>query len=1016
MAKLNENISNLIDAQVPSFVGENHPKFVDFLKAYYEWLEDSELGGTVYYNKKLKDLFDLDDSEFNELITKSKLPFIPIDPKNPTSPPRTPGPQGPQGPQGTESSQKANTIIRDDGTLQFAYDNCGSVSLDRTKLAKQINALRTQPNLSYAFLFRSLYNTGVDLYSPRDDILKASHGKWILPQAVRLTASNTLFAIDTTLLRGRALTGDKSKASRIIEGAYKTIDRDSGRQILEIFISSRDEEKNRPFFAGETVSMTYVDGDNNTITIREELIGSIYDLKIDPNRRGTKYRGLEIDPDTNAISYPGDPVVFYGGLAKTPDAIKAEAYVKNVSTGGIETVDLIDAGLGYRTFTGTFVTTLTPTEGHGANIFVRAVDTDNAVTLSLNTDTIGFKKDLELQDADFGFVNVGVSTIDTVLGTAFSFSDVEVAPLKVVTVRQGGSGYTGPPEIEFETFYASDLVADEDVMISIDTTPLAGPNTRSLYLSTSPVEYYEGSYVLIVQKNSRATREMRKIVQAIAQENGSVLIVVDRAFSALITENVKVYVENRPRMKDLGQIANVKIISGGTGYSVNDLILFNSSTSIGYGANAHVSAVGGLGDITEITVTERGEGYYAAPNVSVQTITGANAILIAGILSNNEIANTSVDDNGVIDDFRIVQRGFDYIATPNVSLKVKDIYVNPSDTIDKIIVSGERVWQNTGSTIDFTALVDSYDETNAMLRLYNYAGTLNVQNTFTTANIRSDSNVTFNVAQYPNGTYKVITYGDGRAKANAFFANGVIQYDGYFFNSDGFLSSGKRLQGPRKYHDYSYVISVDKQLDNYRNVVLNTLHPAGQILFGQYNIDKRIDVLSEEQTLNVVSIAPVVGSVSVAADSSLLEGVGTSFLSTANANDIVVIDAGNGFREQSKYITSVLTDTSLTLESDLSFVGFGRANVTTDSNVVTIFGTTTKLSSFLKVGDLISVNVANTQNVDDTIIIATQIENINDVTRRITCDTEFTSLNGNSKLYIVSPTYSEVNYKIIPGA
>ena len=53
MAKVNENISNLIDAQVPSFVGEEHPKFVQFLKAYYEWLEDSSLGATVYHNKNL---------------------------------------------------------------------------------------------------------------------------------------------------------------------------------------------------------------------------------------------------------------------------------------------------------------------------------------------------------------------------------------------------------------------------------------------------------------------------------------------------------------------------------------------------------------------------------------------------------------------------------------------------------------------------------------------------------------------------------------------------------------------------------------------------------------------------------------------------------------------------------------------------------------------------------------------------------------------------------------------------
>ena len=43
MAKFTDKISNLIQSQVPDFVVEDHPKFVQFLKTYYTFLEAAEL-------------------------------------------------------------------------------------------------------------------------------------------------------------------------------------------------------------------------------------------------------------------------------------------------------------------------------------------------------------------------------------------------------------------------------------------------------------------------------------------------------------------------------------------------------------------------------------------------------------------------------------------------------------------------------------------------------------------------------------------------------------------------------------------------------------------------------------------------------------------------------------------------------------------------------------------------------------------------------------------------------------
>ena len=42
MADFKDKISNLINSQVPDFVLEDHPLFLDFVKAYYQLMESAE--------------------------------------------------------------------------------------------------------------------------------------------------------------------------------------------------------------------------------------------------------------------------------------------------------------------------------------------------------------------------------------------------------------------------------------------------------------------------------------------------------------------------------------------------------------------------------------------------------------------------------------------------------------------------------------------------------------------------------------------------------------------------------------------------------------------------------------------------------------------------------------------------------------------------------------------------------------------------------------------------------------
>ena len=46
MATFKDKISNLISSQAPEFVLEQHPKFLEFVKTYYTFMESAELSVT----------------------------------------------------------------------------------------------------------------------------------------------------------------------------------------------------------------------------------------------------------------------------------------------------------------------------------------------------------------------------------------------------------------------------------------------------------------------------------------------------------------------------------------------------------------------------------------------------------------------------------------------------------------------------------------------------------------------------------------------------------------------------------------------------------------------------------------------------------------------------------------------------------------------------------------------------------------------------------------------------------
>ena len=138
--------SILVNRQVPEFVRDEYPLFVTFLEAYYEFLEQKQgtkINDLITQAKNLRHVSDVDDSieQFEKNFINNYAPLFPLD----------------------TAADKALLIKK---ALPL-YLTKGSIK-------------------SFELLFRLLYGQEVTITYPKDNILRASDGKWTVENVVRI--------------------------------------------------------------------------------------------------------------------------------------------------------------------------------------------------------------------------------------------------------------------------------------------------------------------------------------------------------------------------------------------------------------------------------------------------------------------------------------------------------------------------------------------------------------------------------------------------------------------------------------------------------------------------------------------------------------------------------------------------------------------------------------------------------------------------------------------------------------
>ena len=211
-----KKVSPLVEAQFPEHIRENGPRFVAFLEAYYEYLEQTNKAGNAI--RTLNDNQDIDRtvSDFVEYFRR-----------------------------------------------EFALSIPKSALADKRLIVKHIREFYRSrgSQKSFKFLFHILFGKEVDFYYPGEDILRVSDGRWI-KETVITVETNTG---NLNLLDGRVITGQTSGALGRVQGILKTIN--LGVEVFKLTV----EKVTGVFQDKEIIS----DGFGNTVKVRSGLGGLI---------------------------------------------------------------------------------------------------------------------------------------------------------------------------------------------------------------------------------------------------------------------------------------------------------------------------------------------------------------------------------------------------------------------------------------------------------------------------------------------------------------------------------------------------------------------------------------------------------------------------------------------------------------------------------------------------------------------------------------------------------------------
>jgi len=826
--------SILVNRQVPEYVREDYPLFITFLEAYYEFLETKQ--GTQNNDltqeaKNLRNVSDVDDSlnEFESNFFNTYASLLPRD-----------------------------------------------VAVDKEFLIKNVLPLYLSKGseASFKFLFRLLFNDEVAIIQPRNNVLRASDGKW--------TVDNIL-KIQTDIRSVYVANGNTSSTATATGNTTFILAQQVDSDKIQVYVNDVIQTETTDYFLRkETRKVIF-----NTAPAANSIIKVFYtdfDVTLLNNRK----------------------VI---GATSNASAI-VESASKRIITDRLNFGLPFELFINNKTLIGNFINDETVT--------TTVVDA-NGVLIDLEADTFSILTKINVID---GGANYNVGDPVTIIGGGAAIS--ATAEVEAITdgfsdrivINYGGAG--------FKT--ASIIFSDPSLLPGIITGAVDAVDTNHYTANTYNVlgvdiiQPYENVTINAIDYGFPAaptenanTRIVDALTNLLVTDLGpmtnAVVLFSDVSVNttALDSEGAKYAVGNTFfDIKDFRSVGRIDVYNGGTGYKIGDEIIFAPDPT-GTGAAAAVKTVSGIGAVLTVQIQP--------PRIGGTANVLNNTVEIIGT-GTNFTGDLQIGDKIVIRSQERFVNAITSSTTANVNVAFSwtdgTTYANNYrvGSFARGLVGGTNYTQNVFPTVTVSTASGGAGANIAITSLMGDGESIEAIADQIAGSITSIRLLTGGVGYQYIPEVDLTNHGDGSAIANAVLGEVYVTLPGRWTTSDSIISNSERkLQGANYYVDYSYVTSSLTQFARYKQVLRELMHPSGFVNYADLNKQSSANtsVTVQDDVSNTIS-----GIVDVTAGSPFIIGTGTRFV-LANNKGILTVGSNVAVNGEIRTIGTINSNTNVSV-------------------------------------------------------------------------------------------------------
>lgn len=598
----NNKTSLLVSSELPQFVREDHETFVTFLEEYYKFLEQE--GGLMEVTKNFYHYLDPDVARGDNDIVLNKLydNFIALIP--------------------SEVIADKNLIMKH---AKDFYRSAGSEK-------------------SVRFLLRILFNKEVDFYYPKNDVLRASDGKWFIEKSIKIkdvalanvpdASGLSAFKFANTQIRGV-----RTNATATVEKVEPYII--NGVNIIELRLSAIT----RDFSNGEEIFSYITDNGVDKYLSANLYSGLVVGANIYYGGTGYKERTyVPIEDQNDPGDTPGSGAV---GIIKRATADEI--------SGNIVSVIVIEQGAGFRVNDEIlFVDQGIPLAAITATAEVFEVETDESHhpnTYNIYSQVISSEEQTIIGNTLYA--NLSTTVTDPanawISNTLSAWSYSNTGPVRQVIITNEGSKYKKIP--------TASILGNT----SIRSLGIIG----KVNINNGGENYVVGDEIEFINPYGTFGVGARANVTEVHPTTGAIIEI---------------------RLQPCYSGSNIVYQAGGQGYSQINLPTCNVRsdtgtnaeiqpvTTLGYGEYI-IATSDNIGSILEIKILAGGSGYLNPPKINLTSFGDgtamANAEIVTGFYT---YPGRYLNDDGQLSAFNFLEdrdyyQNFSYVLRTDVPLR-----------------------------------------------------------------------------------------------------------------------------------------------------------------------------------------------------------------------------------------------------------------------------------------------------------------------------------------------------------